>query len=140
MIERYAPASTDAGASVLQGLSGACLSDHAFTFYSDLTSTAEDAAFENINPVEAILGTDGLIDKYGGELVRDFLRPADLRRVRRNLRQQGLAQHGSIPQGDLALQSEIQPERYKMSEPASERGENQGCVRNGGKSAGNSEK
>ena len=72
MIQSYAPASTDAGASVLQGLSGACLSDHAFTFYSDLTSTAEDVTFENINPVEAILGTDGLIDKYGGELVRDL--------------------------------------------------------------------
>ena len=72
MIQSYAPASTDAGASVLQGLSGACLSDHAFTFYSDLTSTAEDVTFENINPVEAILGTYGLIDKYGGELVRDL--------------------------------------------------------------------
>ena len=72
MIQSYAPASTDAGASVLQGLSGACLSDHAFTFYSDLTSTAEDVTFENINPVEAILGTDGLIDKYGGELARDL--------------------------------------------------------------------
>ncbi len=72
MIQSYAPASTDAGASVLQGLSGACLSDHAFTFYSDLTATAEDVTFENINPVEAILGTDGLIDKYGGELVRDL--------------------------------------------------------------------
>ena len=72
MIQSYAPASTDAGAAVLQGLSGACLSDHAFTFYSDLSSTAEDVTFENINPVEAILGTDGLIDKYGGELVRDL--------------------------------------------------------------------
>ena len=40
--------------------------------YSDLTSTAEEAEFVNVNPVEAILGDGGLIEKYGGELARDW--------------------------------------------------------------------
>ena len=58
------------GASVVQSLSSACLSEHGFTFYSDLTSTAEEVEWENVNPVEAILGEGGLVEKYKAELVR----------------------------------------------------------------------
>ena len=43
-----------------------------FSFYSDLTSTAEDVEWENVNPVEAMLGENGLVSKYGAELARDW--------------------------------------------------------------------
>ena len=45
---------------------------HDFSFYSDLTSTAEDVEWENTNPVEAMLGENGLVSKYGAELARDW--------------------------------------------------------------------
>ena len=51
----------------MQGLASACLSGHGFTFYSDLTSTAQDVSLENVNPVEALLGEGGLAEKYGGD-------------------------------------------------------------------------
>ena len=49
-----------------QGIASGCLSEHDFTFYSDLDSTAEEVKFENVNPVDAILGDGGLMEKYGG--------------------------------------------------------------------------
>ena len=72
MIKSLKPSSSAVGASVVQSLSGACMSSHDFSFYSDLTSTAEDVEWENINPVEAMLGENGLVSKYGAELARDW--------------------------------------------------------------------
>ena len=72
MIRKLEPASTATGASVIQSLSAGCLSEHDFTFYSDLTSTAEEVSFENKNPVDCLLGSEGIIEKYGGELQRDW--------------------------------------------------------------------
>lgn len=72
MIKSLKPSPSAVGASVVQNLSGACLSSHDFSFYSDLTSTAEDVEWENINPVEAMLGENGLVSKYGAELARDW--------------------------------------------------------------------
>ena len=72
MIRKLEPSASAVGASVAQSISSACLSGHSFTFYSDLTSTAEDVCFENVNPVDALLGEGGLVDKYGAELARDW--------------------------------------------------------------------
>ena len=72
MIKSVKPASDAVGASVVRSISDGCLSEHDFTFYSDLESTAADVSFENINPVEALLGDDGLTGKYGAELARDW--------------------------------------------------------------------
>ena len=72
MIKSYKPAVTTAGSVVAQNISSKCLTEHDFSFYSDLTSTAEEVAFENVNPVDAILGEGGLVEKYGAELARDW--------------------------------------------------------------------
>lgn len=72
MLKKYEPSASDTGATVAQNISAKCQSEHEFTFYSDLDSTAEEVSFENINPVEALLGDGGLIENYGGELARDW--------------------------------------------------------------------
>ena len=72
MIQSYKPSSSAVGASVVNGVSSNCLSSHDFTFYSDLDGTAEDVEFENVNPVDAILGEGGVVEKYSGELTRDW--------------------------------------------------------------------
>ena len=72
MIQSLKPSSSQTGASVVQSISAACLSEHGFTFYSDLESTANDVEWENINPVEALLGEGGAAEKYSGELARDW--------------------------------------------------------------------
>ena len=72
MIKSYKPSSAAVGASVVQTISSSCLSEHDFTFYSDLDSRAEDVEFENINPVDALLGEGGVVEKYTGELTRDW--------------------------------------------------------------------
>lgn len=84
MIKSLKPSSSAVGASVVQSLSGACLSSHDFSFYSDLTSTAENVEWENINPVEALLGEGGLVEKYGAELARDWYDVFLVRRVGNN--------------------------------------------------------
>ena len=81
MIKSLKPSPSAVGASVVQSLSGACLSSHDFSFYSDLTSTAEDVEWENVNPVEALLGENGLVSKYGAELARDWYDVFLVRRV-----------------------------------------------------------
>ena len=81
MIKSLKPSPSAVGASVVQSLSGACLSTHDFSFYSDLTSTAENVEWENINPVEAMLGENGLVSKYGAELARDWYDVFLVRRV-----------------------------------------------------------
>ena len=72
MIKSLKPSPDAVGASVVQSLSASCLSAHGFTFYSDLTSSAEDVEWENRNPVETMLGEGGLFEKYGAELARDW--------------------------------------------------------------------
>ncbi|MBE0601141.1 MAG: phage tail protein, partial [Firmicutes bacterium] len=72
MIQSYQPSSTTIGSVVVQNISSQCKSSHDFTFYSDLTSTAEDVNFENTNPVEAMLGEGGLTERYAAELARDW--------------------------------------------------------------------
>ena len=84
MIKSLKPSSSAVGASVVQSLSGACLSNHDFTFYSDMTSTAENVEWENINPVEALLGEGGLVEKYGAELARDWYDVFLVKRVGNN--------------------------------------------------------
>ena len=51
MIQSLKPSPDAVGASVVQSLSASCLSGHGFTFYSDLTSSADDVEWENKNPV-----------------------------------------------------------------------------------------
>ena len=84
MIKSLKPSPSAVGASVVQSLAGACLSSHDFSFYSDLTSTAEDMEWENVNPVEAMLGENGLVSKYGAELARDWYDVFLVRRVGNN--------------------------------------------------------
>ena len=84
MIKSLKPSPSAVGASVVQSLSGACLSSHDFSFYSDLTSNAEDVEWENVNPVEAMLGENGLVSKYGAELARDWYDVFLVRRVGNN--------------------------------------------------------
>ena len=72
MLKSYKPAASTVGAAVVQHISSDCLSPHDFTFYSDLTTTAAEVEFENVNPVEALLGEDGVTGKYGAELARDW--------------------------------------------------------------------
>ena len=72
MIQSLKPSSSQTGASVVQSISAACLSEHGFTFYSDLESTAKEVEWENISPVEALLGEGGAAEKYSGELARDW--------------------------------------------------------------------
>ena len=72
MIKSYKPSSSAVGASVVQGISKGCQTEHDFTFYSDLESTAEEVEYVNINPVEALLGENGVVGKYDGELQRDW--------------------------------------------------------------------
>jgi phage minor structural protein len=72
MIKSYKPAVSTAGSVVAQNIYSKCLTEHDFTFYSDLTSTADEVEFENVNPVDAILGEGGLAEKYGAELARDW--------------------------------------------------------------------
>ena len=81
MIKSLKPSPSAVGASVVQSLSEACLSNHAFSFYSNLTSTAEEVEWENVNPVEAMLGENGLVSKYGAELARDWYDVFLVRRV-----------------------------------------------------------
>jgi len=72
MIYQYKPAKGTAGAIVAEGIFNGCQTAHSFQMYSDLTQGVEDLSFENTNPMEALLGEGGLIDKVGGELARDW--------------------------------------------------------------------
>ena len=60
MVREYRPSPAASGAAVVKGLSERCLSPHGFRFYSDLSDTAQDVSFQNVNPVEALLGEDGV--------------------------------------------------------------------------------
>lgn len=81
MIQSYQPSSSIIGSVVAQNISSQCKSSHDFTFYSNLTSMAEDVNFENTNPVEALLGEGGLTERYAAELARDWFDVFLVRRV-----------------------------------------------------------
>ena len=81
MIKSYKPNKARIGSVVVQGISDSCLSEHDFTFYSDLDSVADEETLEddantvdfvNINPVDALIGDSGVVHFYGGELARDW--------------------------------------------------------------------
>lgn len=72
LIKKYEPEKNTQGAAVLAKLSESCLSEHSFTFYSDIDTTAEEVLFEHVNPVDALLDSDGFVDKYKAELARDW--------------------------------------------------------------------
>lgn len=74
IIDKYAPGDVT-GEAAFKGLGAAALSEHGFAFYSDMAdkSSAEDQfEIENLNPAEAILGDGGIIESFGGELMRDW--------------------------------------------------------------------
>lgn len=72
MVKTFSPRDTTTGQIVIDRLSAACLSEHDFTFYSDLSTTAKEVTFENLNPVDCLLGDGGIIENYGGEVMRDW--------------------------------------------------------------------
>ena len=81
MLKTYKPAVSTAGSIVIQNISSKCLTEHDFTFYSDLDSIADEVGFENTNPVDALLGEGGVVEKYGGELARDWFDAFVVKRV-----------------------------------------------------------
>lgn len=90
MIRSYTPGASDTGATVVAGISSHCETAHSFTFYSDLTGTAnltgnQDALdFQNVNPAEALLGGGGVCELFSGEVVRDWWDVYVVRRVGRS--------------------------------------------------------
>ena len=60
MVKTFSPRDTTTGQIVIDRLSAACLSEHDFTFYSDLSTTAKEVTFENLNPVDCLLGDGGM--------------------------------------------------------------------------------
>ena len=72
MIRSIRPARSMRGAAVVQAVSEGCLTEHSFDFYSNLATRASGVRLENRNPVDAILGDGGIIENYGGEILRDW--------------------------------------------------------------------
>ena len=90
MIQSYKPNKARIGSVVVQGIADSCLSEHDFTFYSDLDSAADEEALEddantvdfvNINPVDTLIGDSGVVHFYGGELARDWFDVYLIKRV-----------------------------------------------------------
>ena len=72
MLLSYKPDGVVGGSTVAHAILDKCESEHDFTMYTDLTGTAEEIDFEHTNPVEAMLGDEGIIGKYNAELARDW--------------------------------------------------------------------
>jgi len=72
MILSYKPDGSIGGSTAAHAVLSHCESEHDFTMYTDLTGTADELSFEHINPVEAMLGDEGIIGKYSAELARDW--------------------------------------------------------------------
>ncbi|MEA5016945.1 MAG: phage tail spike protein [Candidatus Limiplasma sp.] len=72
MIVSYKPSAGVSGVNVVNGIFTHTQSPHPFTVYTDLTGTADGIAFENVNPVEALLGENGVTENFTGELARDW--------------------------------------------------------------------
>ena len=47
MIQSYKPNKSRIGSAVVAGISDSCLSEHDFTFYSDIDSAADSEALED---------------------------------------------------------------------------------------------
>lgn len=72
MIQTYEQGEHDRCAEIVKGISGACLDEHDFTFYSDIDTPGEGFTVTHKNPVEALLGDGGVNEIFGGELARDW--------------------------------------------------------------------
>lgn len=72
MILDYTASEHDRGAEIVKGIGEACQAEHSYAFFSDVTETPEEFHIEQKNPVEALLGEEGVIGQLGGELFRDW--------------------------------------------------------------------
>ncbi|MBP5461875.1 MAG: phage tail protein [Lachnospiraceae bacterium] len=73
IIISYTPTADDRGAEALDGTLAACNNaDHGFDGHSDITEKNDEYSVTLKNPVEALMGDEGFIEKYGGELMRDW--------------------------------------------------------------------
>ena len=71
------------GEAAAQGILANCRGEHSFVMHSDLTGTG-DADFTDKNPVEALLGSEGLCEVWKGELARDWWDVYAVQRVGRD--------------------------------------------------------
>lgn len=93
MIKRVEPTENMTGAQAVAAIKAACLMENEFAFFSDLDSVYapaedEETAWENTNPLEALLGDDGVSGRYKGELARDWY---DLYMVKRVGKDRGVS-------------------------------------------------
>ncbi len=72
MVLSYEKGDHDRGAEIVKGIGKACQYETQFKFLSDLTEVPEEFKIEQKNPVEALLGDDGVVAKCGGELFCDW--------------------------------------------------------------------
>ena len=72
MVLSYEKGEHDRGAEIVKGIGEACMEETNFGFFSDLTEVPEEFTIEQKNPVEALLGEEGVTGKCGGELFRDW--------------------------------------------------------------------
>jgi len=72
MILSYKPGAGVSASTAAHATLDECESDHDFTLFTDLTGTADDLSFEQVNPVDAILGEGGITETFAGELARDW--------------------------------------------------------------------
>jgi len=72
MIVSYKPGAGVSASTAAHATLDECESDHDFTLFTDLTGTADDLSFEQVNPVDAILGEGGITETFAGELARDW--------------------------------------------------------------------
>ena len=72
MIVSCKPGAVASATNVINSVFNQTRSPHDFCVYTDLTGTTDNVEFENINPVEALLGEGGLVEMFGGELARDW--------------------------------------------------------------------
>ena len=81
MIYSYKPAKGTSGAVAAAGLLNSCQTSHPFSAFSNLTRSVDDLVIENTNPLDALLGEGGLVDRTGCELTRDWFDLYLLQRV-----------------------------------------------------------
>ncbi len=84
MVYQYSPTKGTAAGVVASELLRKCQSAHNFSMLTDLTEGVEEVTFENTNPLEALLGEGGLVEKAGGELARDWFDLYLVKRVGRD--------------------------------------------------------
>ena len=72
MVKSYTAGANDRYVDALRGIIETAGANEDFTFYSDIADNVKGYKTENQNPLEAILGDEGFIATYGGELCRDW--------------------------------------------------------------------